>query len=74
VTGVITDVEAKSLTEVESFTLRADGETYEILLDPNVDLGFAPSHLKEHSLTGDPVIVELNERDGKLYALSVVDV
>ena len=72
-TGVITDVDAESLTEVEGFTLRSDGETYEIFIAPDADLGVPPAHLNEHSISGDPVIVELETRDGRLYALSILD-
>lgn len=72
-TGVIVDVDAKTLTEVKGFTLRSEGETYEILLAPEANLGFPPSHLNEHSISGDPVTVDLVTRDGRLYALSVAD-
>lgn len=74
VTGVITDVQSSGLTEVESFTVRnTDNEEYEILLDPETDLGFPPAHLNEHRTSGDPVIVEIDERAGELFATSVED-
>ena len=73
ITGVITEVESTSLTEVEGFTVRSEGETYDVLIDPEVDLGFATPHLNEHRVSGDPVTVTLDSRDGKLYALSIVD-
>ena len=72
-TGVITEVESSGLTEVEGFTLSVEGETYEILLDPNVNMGFPPAHLNEHKTTGDPVKVDLAERSGKLYAVAIAD-
>jgi hypothetical protein len=72
-TGVITEVESSGLTEVESFTLSVEGETYEIFIADDIELGFPPAHLNEHKTTGDPVEVELEQRSGKLYATSIVD-
>ena len=72
VTGVITEIESPSFGEVEHFTLRADGETYTIYIDDALDYGMPMSHLQEH-LGTDPVRCALEERDGKLYALSIED-
>ena len=60
-TGVIIDVESESLTEVKGFTLRSEGETYEILMDSQVNYDFPPSHLNEHVVSGDPVTVDLSD-------------
>ena len=73
ITGVITDVESTSLTEVQGFSVRSEGKTYDVLIDPEVDLEFPTPHLNEHRISGDPVTVELDSRDGKLYALSIAD-
>ena len=73
ITGVVTAVESSSLTEVESFTVKTDDDTYTVLIDTDTDLGFPPAHLNEHRVSGDPVHVKLDERDGDLYALSVED-
>ncbi len=72
-TGVITEVESSGLTEVESFTLSSEGETYEIFLADDIDLGFPPAHLNEHKTTGDPVLVKLEEHGDRLFALSIED-
>lgn len=74
VTGVVVEIESEGLEDVRSFTLRSEGETYEIFIDPNVDYGFALSHLNAHRASAAPVTVDLGERDGRLYALSIVDV
>lgn len=74
VTGVIVEVEQEGLTDVESFSLRAEDDTYQIYIAEDVDYGFPLSHLNEHRVSGDPVRVELEERDEKLYALSIEDV
>lgn len=66
-------MESSGLTEVESFKVKSNDKTYTILLDSNTDLGFPPAHLNEHRVTGDRVKVEIEERNGDLYALSVED-
>jgi hypothetical protein len=73
VTGVILDVESEGVGEVTSFELKDGDETYEIFIADDVDYGFNLGHLSEHLTTGDPVRVPLEERDGKLYALSIDD-
>ncbi|MDQ4024738.1 MAG: hypothetical protein M3217_04500 [Actinomycetota bacterium] len=73
VTGVLLDVESDGVDEVTSFTLKDGDETYEIFIADDVDYGFPLGHLSEHLSTGDPVTVPLEERDGKLYALSIDD-
>ncbi len=72
-TGVILEIESEGLDDVRSFTLRSEGETYEILIDPELDYGFPLSHLNSHRATADPVVVDLEERDGELFALSIED-
>lgn len=73
VTGVLLDVEAEGVDDVTSFTLKDGDETYEIFIAEDVEYGFPLGHLSEHLSTGDPVKVPLEERDGKLYALSIDD-
>ncbi len=73
VTGVIVEIESVSLEDVESFTLRSEGDVYEILIDPEIEYGFPLSHLNVHRTSAEPVVVELDERDGELYALSIED-
>ncbi|MDQ4142125.1 MAG: hypothetical protein M3198_00010 [Actinomycetota bacterium] len=73
ITGVVTQVESSGLTEVESFTVRDDDTTYDIRIDPETDLGFPPAHLNEHRVSGQPVTVEVEDRGGDLYAVSIED-
>ena len=72
VTGVITEIESPSFGEVEYFTLREEGKTYRIYIAEDVEYEFPLSHLQEH-LGTDPVTCKLEERDGKLYALTIED-
>ncbi|MGH2757770.1 MAG: hypothetical protein ACRDI3_08280 [Actinomycetota bacterium] len=73
-TGVVTDIESSGLNEVTSFQLRHDGETTTIYIDEEVDYGFPLGHLSAHMSGAEPVGVKTDERDGKLYALSIDDV
>ena len=72
--GVVTDIQSEGLDDVTSFKLRSEGETYEIFIDPDIDYGFRLGHLQAHLVGAHPVIVELEQRAGKLYATSIVDV
>ncbi len=70
--GRITDVQIRSVTEVDSFSLSdAGGETWSFTaLGP---LEFTPSHLREHMLTGEDVSVRFRRAGGVLIAVGVED-
>ncbi len=72
-TGIVSDVEATSLVDVTSFTLRAEGEIYEIAIDPEITYSFPPQHLRSHAISSEPVKVEIEDRDGVLTALTLED-
>ena len=77
VTGVITNVETLSLTEVGSFTLRGNnGETILFGVDPaaalDLEEGLIPSHLREHALAVEEVTVFYDVTDdGRFVAFRV---
>jgi hypothetical protein len=73
-TGLIVEIEGAG-SDVDSFTLEeaAGGETYEIRIASDVDYGFDLSHLFQHLNERLPVRCALEERDGDLYALEIVD-
>ncbi len=73
VTGVVTELDSKGLTHVDGFTVRSDDETFEFVVDSGTKLEFPPAHLNEHRVSGEPVTVTYEERDGELYAVSVED-
>jgi hypothetical protein len=72
-TGIVTAVESEGLNEVTSFDLKSDDETVTILIDRAMNYGFPLGHLEEHRVTAEPVEVDVEERDGKLYARSIED-
>jgi hypothetical protein len=73
VTGVLTDVESFGIGDIRGFTIKDGSDTFEINIDPEVEYGFDLGHLQEHLSGSLPVTVELEERDGVLYALSIED-
>jgi hypothetical protein len=78
VVGVIIEVQATSLTEIDSFTLRDnDGRTlvFRVAQDAAQDPqeGFLPGHLRTHALAVEQVTVFYREEDGGLLALRLED-
>lgn len=71
--GPIIEVESEGLGQVRAFTLKSGDQTYEIFIADDVDYSFPLDHLNEHRISGEPVVVELEERGEKLYALSIED-
>jgi hypothetical protein len=71
--GVIVEVQSEPDGGIESFTLESDGDSRAIYIAPDVDYGFDLQHLHEHRTTGEPVRCVLEEREGRLYALEIVD-
>lgn len=73
-TGVVVDItEGEGFGAIESFELRANGENYEIRIDPERDYDFPLAHLNDHLQGADPVRVVLEERDGYLFAVTIED-
>jgi len=73
ITGPVVKVDAKSLGEVTGIELKQGDETYEILIDPEIDYDYNLGHISEHLSSGAPLRVEVEERDGKLFATSISD-
>lgn len=73
VTGLIVEIESEGFGEVTSFVLKAGDDSYEIFIARDVDYGFPLSHLNAHRVGSEPVVVELELRDGRLFALSIED-
>ena len=78
VVGVIVDVQASSLAEVESFTLRTDdGELLTFRLAPEAprsgEEAFVASHLRSHASLAQRVQVVYREEDGELLAVRLKD-
>jgi hypothetical protein len=74
VSGLITDVRARSLSEIESMTLAGeDGETWVFGAQNTMDAGFTPSHLNEHMVLGMPVKMWFHRQGGALVIDRIAD-
>ncbi len=71
--GLITDVQAGSLTEVESFTVQEEGTGKLWTFTAEGSIGFTPSHMRQHMLEGQAVAVRYREKDGRLVAVLIGD-
>lgn len=74
VEGIITNVDAASLTQVETFTVRDNDNNmiiFRIAPDAAQDPeeGFPPGHLREHALAVGQVKVFYRVEDGEFLAL-----
>ena len=73
VTGLVTTIDSAGFDDVDSFTVRAEGETFTFQIDPEVEYGFPLGHLQSHLTNAEPVVVEYEDRDGELIAQSIED-
>lgn len=73
VEGVLLDVDSAGIGDIRGFTIKDGDDIYDVVIDPDTDLGFDLGHLQEHLAGSLPVIVELEERDGALFATSIED-
>jgi hypothetical protein len=73
VTGLIVAIDRDDAGTIESFTVHQGGEPYEIRIRRGRDYGFDLEHLAEHRTGRLPVRVTLEERDGDLYAVRILD-
>ena len=73
--GHITDVRARSLSELESLRVTgADGASLRFHAEEGRGFAeFGPSHAREHMLMGDPVKVTYIEEDGRLIIVDLAD-
>jgi hypothetical protein len=73
VTGVVVEVDSRSLADVRSFEVSSGGDVYVVFIDPAARYSFPPSHLRAHLASAEPVRVGIERRDGRLYATSIED-
>ena len=72
VRGHIVAVAARNIAEFETLTIRDDsGRSYTFVSEGFT--GFTPSHLREHRLFGDSVLVTYREEEGRLVAVKTED-
>lgn len=72
VRGQILEVVTRNIAEIELFTIR-DNTKQEYTFITEGTLEFTPSHLKEHQLLGQSVLVKYVEEGGRLVAVEIGD-
>ena len=74
-TGLVVAVDASSLTNVRSFTIRTDDGRTVVFRIGALENGaqFAPGHLLEHRATGVKIVVTYREQNGELVAIRLED-
>lgn len=73
VTGLITSIGRDGNGTIETFAVSQGDASYDVRIDPGRDYGFDLEHLAEHRAGRLPVRVTLDERDGVLYAVEILD-
>ena len=72
VRGQVMEVTARDFAEVESLRIRDDeGREYHFVTEGFV--GFTPSHIREHQLLGQSLLVSYERRGDNLVAVAVAD-
>ncbi len=72
VRGHVVEVTARNIAEFETLTIR-DDEGREYTFTSEGFTGFTPSHLREHRLFGQSLLVTYREDDGRLVAVKTED-
>ena len=71
-TGVVLDVVADSLTEIETMSVQDDeGVTWNFRAEGY--RGWLPSHVRDHMVQGSPITVTYHEEDGVLMVDEIDD-
>lgn len=73
VRGVVVEVEARSILEVATLTIKEEGSGKVWTFQADGPVGFTPSHIREHMMQGRLVTVRFRERDGLFIAVLVTD-
>ena len=74
VTGLIQQVEPRSLLEIGSLTVvDGSGKVWVFEGGDTTPAGFGPSHLRDHMLSGIPVRVTYHREDGRLVIDDITD-
>lgn len=72
VRGQVVEVVPRNITEIETLRIR-DRSGRELTFTAEGYAGFTPSHLKEHQLFGQPVLVTYVQKGDRLVAVDITD-
>lgn len=73
VRGMVVEVAGRNIVELESLRIRDEsGKEWTFGADQGF-IGFTPSHLREHQLVGESVLVSYITRGGQLVVVDISD-
>ena len=73
-TGLVTSVDSRSLLELESIVVAdQSGRVLQFHANGNRFEAFTPSHVREHMLIGDPLVVTYTRSGDRLLIVSLED-
>lgn len=72
VSGLIVTIDRNQAGAIQAFTVE-DGQRLRVRIDPRREYGFDLEHLEEHRTDRLPVKVTLEQRNGDLYAVEILD-
>ena len=73
VRGMVLEVVGRNIVELETLRIRDEsGKEWTFGADQGF-IGLSPSHLREHQLAGESVLVTYVTRDGRLLAVDITD-
>ena len=73
VRGVVVEVVGRSITEIETLRIRDDTGNLWTFDAGEGFIGFSPSHLREHQVLGETVLVTYESLDGRFVAVDISD-
>lgn len=74
ITGVVTTIESgQGFGAVRSFVVKDGQDSYRVYVDRDITYDFPLAHLNSHKAGAEPVRVEVERRENKLYATSIAD-
>ena len=72
VRGQVVEVVSRNFSELESLRIRDQGGK-EYVFETEGFIGFTPSHVREHQLLGQSILVTYEERGARLVAVFLED-
>ena len=73
VRGLVVEVVSRSITEVDSLRIRDEAEDVWTFVADEGFIGISPSHVREHQLLGQTVLVTYESRGDSLVAVNISD-
>ena len=73
VRGIVLEVLGRNIVELETLRIRDETGREWTFGAAQGFIGLSPSHLREHQLAGEPVVVTYVTRDGQLQAVDITD-